>query len=967
MSCCPCIKIKLIDAGKYLDLAPDFSLEHFKSREELNNINQISTQAIVDFSIPATPKNKSLAADLLEYGAINASFRSVDCIVQENGQTLNFTKFQFISADDEAGTLTARIYQGEAHWIDKAAALQLPDISGLGNYNFTLSNVTDIQADNAEYSDGDDGIYFPLVYYGRFFRENLGEFNDIDLPLNLDEAFTSTRSSILVEDFRPWFHILWLLQKGFCHLGWDFRSSVLESSTGRRLGAYLLDKDFGANPDRLQAARFEASLSQGPQDEEVQEFSIVNFDNGNNYVSNKFVTPGIHDLHIKVLAYVSIGDAKVFIVKYDSDGKIVEVLFSQAAQNDIIQIDTLLRDVHLLPGEHIKAFQSYSGNYFVQVLESKFYNTPKRILPQRGETVTISEIIGNYNFLDFFKGVIHLFNGKLKTDWLNKTVHLYIPQAIEWYEENIEGFEDTTFDNWTAKAETGSGSIIYAGTDLKRFQKFAFQESTDFAIDNIGLADNVDLFQKVIDFGEEYEGGEDEYRNPFFEPTLNKDLQVLFENNIANPDAVIPPDIPHMLDNDNGRLGFNFKPRLLYLHGVAIQTNSTETRGAFIRLENATTQGIPYAYQVPGKAVYIDSELPTVRIAYGNYSIGDLYTFFWANQIQKSALLTNLQINVELTQKEVEEEDFRKPKRLFYNGRSFVANLLEIAGRRTCSTAPVPVVLQPEPHPGDYCAEGILQETCDNQVRINVALDFDAITIIATANNEAINSSIDSETWEVSTDAGITFTSYTPGNAITGEATAIFKRSVVFSDDCPTKSTTRTGDLSSLCDNKPGLDVVFNETEGGLVATRSGSFNSDIDEDDIFVSIDGAEEISYTESSLVSNFETVRFRRVVSFTNHCPDVEVITNFDLENLPCQNSPQIEFEEVFTGGYLLKIAGDFVSQVAYTDFQISYDDGANWVNWDRSPILPTGDFKARAIIHYQDNCPPVVITADCPEPE
>lgn len=960
MSCCNCVSIRV--GSEYLDLPPDFSLPVFRRREQITDGGITSLAQALESTVPLTPKNRRIAADLLNPSRLTPSYVPVECVVVEAGKVLEFDRIQFTQASDPGTNLSFRLFSRESHWILKAEALQLREIP-FGSYTFTQAFVTNNQANDAQYADGDLGVYFPLVNYGRFFRGEETRYQATldDLNLTIQELDYST---VITEDYRPFLHLLSVLQKGFKEIGWSFRSPLLETNTGRRLICYLLRKDLGQTEEDLQEIKFEATVPEDPG--ETQVFNEEVFDNGDNFSGGSFSGVGIHDLHLRIRGGRSRFDEFNYkVTKYNFDGTVAEILLDETFDEVLIDIERTMTDVSILPGQYVIA-EYDNGDGVSVIAQARFYNTPKRKFITKGDEVNLQDILGDYNFLEIVKGYAHIINAKIHTDKLTREVWFYSPRDVEFYSEAVDGFFTSTLDDWTSIVIPDSAEFDVQRQDVSRYQKFCWKESGDAAIDALPLDRDEEYLARVIDLGSEYPGGEpDEIRNPFFEPTVNQQLDITFPNYLTDGSTDLQPYCPFMLDNQDGNFSWDIGPRLLYAEGPTSQKNADESKTSYMRFENTiVVQAIPYAYMVPNNEVYLaGGSQPEKRIAYGTYEDLDLYDLFYKEAFLSSLLVLATSVGIEYSLNSFYAENFRNLKRVNYGGQTFVAELLELPNRESCSDAPIQALLQPRPFLGDIGGGNVVVEGCSNQPRISVSYDFDAGTITATADNGAIGSTIDTDTWEYSTDEGSSFTAYTPGTALS-ESSVVFKRVVTFTDGCDQKTVTRIADLTGLCSNQPGIQVTYDVDTDELTATRSGSFNSTIDTDSLFVNVDGDGEVSYTEGTPISDFTTAVFRRAVTFTNACPDVEVTSSFDLDEEECVNRPEIVFTELVTGLYKISIGGTSASAIRYSDIQVSDDGGTTWKVWDRSPLPPKGTFKVRAIIHYADGCPLKIIEADCP---
>jgi hypothetical protein len=240
MSCCiqikmfplPYIPQMYINDGVFVfDTDDDFDLRLTKNLEELTDIYKIKVDGILGFDLPATPKNNLVLRRYIDpHGTISNKI-NVQVWVNDS-KTLRFTDLYVIGYRNKS--YQCEIRTGLEHWIIAAKDLKLNEID-LNNGNKIAYTEAFINQQNAldEYTDGSIGIRFPLVNYGRFVSAN----------------------TITAQDFRPFVSELWLLQRAFCQIGWKFRSTVLESDFGRRNIAYLLDKDYGFDENKLSLLR----------------------------------------------------------------------------------------------------------------------------------------------------------------------------------------------------------------------------------------------------------------------------------------------------------------------------------------------------------------------------------------------------------------------------------------------------------------------------------------------------------------------------------------------------------------------------------------------------------------------------------------------------------------------------------------------------------------------------------------
>lgn len=977
MSCCQCLKIQVLDSitgvperfyedGKlYLDLPRNFILELSKKLSELSLLDTISTEAAIEFSIPYTPKNNIIASFVRNHNRIGNEYNPLNVLAQEgsvNHQT--FSELVFTGASDANRLFSAKLQRGTRHWLDGAENLYLNTVN-FGTFELTAANLIANWETDASYNDGDAGIYFPLVHYGGWFAEN----------------------TMLVEDFRPFLHVLSVLQKAFCEIGWAFRCPWLETTTGRKLGTYILDNGIGKNATLLENYKFYATKGITAS---IGAFSSIHFpdvvlNNGGYFspgvYSSSFTSLGVFNFtavvqcDVQFFPGVTTGTGTLNIVKWNADGtqEIVGTATgtaTSASPTVLITVEAL--NVSLTTGQYI----------FVQLLQNEFgiwldregffKNDPVRVPYTNGDIIPIADVIHpDYTLLQFLKGIAHCVNAKFTTDWVTKTLTMYTPYDSEWYNSAVDGFYLTTSEDITNLIIEDREEIILEKTAQARYLTLKFQDSSDAYIDKLALEQVNPLYSKEVDLGEGFLNIEQDITNPFFEPTANA---VIDKFVIISPftSPIQNVDIPHLWDNTDGKISYDIKPRLVYFQGYVDQlfeNNSSSLR--YWRFENTLYSTLPWVFQKTDLSFAKDEAdevfLPRTEIVYGD-NVNDFYNLGYARELLTRKFANRSGFQMLTSAQRYRTTDFRKIYKLFYNGRTFFARMLEINAYGTCGTTPAQIVLRPEPFIGDICTDVISvdPDTCSNQPRIDITYDFDTSDISAEADDTGITSTIDTDVWEYSTDGGANWTSYTPEDLISGFSSVIFRRTVSFTDGCPTKIVTRTADFSSQCNNDPGISLSYNEGTNTIIATGSGSFNASIDTDVFEVSIDGAAYIPYTEGASINGFEEITFRRTTNYTNSCPETVVTASYTVEGEVCDNNPTITFTQVGSSkAYILSIDETNVdSTISAVIFQISDNNGTSWRHHmgELIPRYPTT--IVRAVVYYADGCPVSIIEIECP---
>lgn len=972
MSCCQCLKIQILDSitgmpdhfkqgGKvYLDLPENFSLELSKTIQRLSILDSIEDEAAIEFSAPYTPKNEIIGRFVRNHNIVGNQFPPLNVLVQEGSITHHsFSELVFVGSSDPGSSFSAKIQRSTGHWLRAAKEKYLNDID-LGVFEFTQANIEDNWENDFSYIDGDQGVYFPIVHYGGWISE----------------------STILVEDLRPWFHLLSVLQKGFCEIGWSFRCPVLESDTGRKLGVYILREDIGFDQTTLDNRRF---LASGVPDDNGGKiiFTTEDYDYSNSYSTGTGEYTGTMEgdfiASIQIEASSDGGQTSVpaqveiAIVKRETDGTITTI--ASTTRNPPTSSRTynieLIGRTSIAYGEAVYIQVSIVGDGTYQVTGGYFTNAPIKVIPQKGDILELNTFVHpDYTLYDLLTGAAHFANAKFKTDWVNKTLWMYTPYDDEWYGDLIDGFYQNTAEDVSDLIGVNSEEITLERTGQARYVQLQFKDSGDAYIEKMELEASTPLYSREADLGTGFIEDTQNLTNPFFEPTANA---------IINKFPAITPelttyniDIPHLWDNQNGEISYKIAPRICLFFGYVYQIydeDGSETTRKY-RFENGTMEQVPYTFQ-SANSKYADAALdPPIEIEH-DYAVygtddNDFYELAYKRELLTKKYANSSAFRIRVNPQRYRRTDFSGLYSAYYNGRTFYFRQREISAYKTCGADDALVVVVPEPFVGDVCADTISvdPDTCQNRPRIDVTVNVTGNYISAEADNSGIDSAINTDDWEYSTNSGASFSAYTTGDQITASE-VIFRREVSFSDGCPTKIVTRTGSFETACDNNPGIDLSYDDGTNTISAAGSGSFNSSIDTDTWEVSIDGASFVSYTEGADVSGFETVTFRRTVTFTNSCDDQVVTATYTVQGGTCENDVSIVFTEVVPGSctYSLSITGND-SGIAAVSFYVS-EDGGTFFRSDPGIAVHRGsNTVVRAIVYYSDSCPTSIIEQNCP---
>lgn len=544
-----------------LDLFTDTELE--ETSRLGNNLDSISSDAILEIDIPTTLKNRLIFESI---GAVDAfipnSNRKIKVSIDNTGLRIEGRTIQVTSLTED--TYTVSISGKVNAWIDYIKSTKIKDLD-LGNYLYNIPTIQDTIANNFTYTDDGSIVFTPLVNYGKWKQEDVVSY----------------------EDYRLWLSPLGILQQAFCETGFKFRCPLLESDYGRRLWLYLLKPNFADTAIDLDTASFRASYT---FDESIlnqigplafdDDFSPPNFDPNNLYdpSSGRYGSANITaDYYVELdINYQHPSAAPINLglrwVKRNSISGVITPLKSDTFDlipNAVTNIIYKCEDVTLGIGEtiEIQVFPALSSTATaMEVLTgSTFYNEVKKKKLGLGDTIVLGNIIrDSYKVIDLLKGLTHLYNFKVLTNEVTKEVFFFTEQDADLYGEQLEGYFNTDLDlDWTRKINRGSYTVEAIAKPIGRNLQLGFKDSSDAFIAEQGLDTNPYL--KEVDFGDDFLPQDNPQLNPFFEPTLQAfDLSIAFSG-AASKDGVYIPfiwDTPRDDDGSRPNQAQNINPRI---------------------------------------------------------------------------------------------------------------------------------------------------------------------------------------------------------------------------------------------------------------------------------------------------------------------------------------------------------------------------------------------------------------------
>lgn len=731
-----------------LDIYKDMSFQRTKKVEELTIFEEISNEGVFGFALPKTEKNNLV---LKQYGNpsiydIKLHKKPIKVIVFEGHKVLRQNTMLVLRSNSQEWEV--QLIDDSDFWKTKLNSIYPCDID-FGTFQTIDANLQTNWADNAFYEDGDQGVYFPLCHYGNWSTNAV--YNDDG---NINKTGGADES-----DFRPWVHILALLQKAFCKIGWKFESPVLESNWGRRLIAYLLtafdgskgldkfgfravvqsDYTFLTGTDPIdwpggvpswliypgQTLQAYDTAPGGFDNSELYTQSIPGVPRASGPVDYLFYEGFSGEMTFTIKAKVSteqFGDRVIFnwafsiIDSADPDpvnafkGVVVSPYYQ--ADNETISTEFTTQVIDMQPTWRVfVTLQTWfidpnqgSGNGIVDILGgSEFYNTPLSLKLRPGMTINISSYLTcEHSVSDILKAVLHILGkGAITTDIISRTVTVYQKDNTEFWngEKPTPYYLGDSINESLIRCDSDKASMR-TGIE-KRYYRLTFADTDDEYSKSLGFSNDNPQYAKLIDFGEnlQYEDDIKEDRNPLFEPTSNITADDLQHSDVTIGSETIngAVEIPALWDNDDNEISQDLGPRILYAHGLNKQ---------FIANDNGSLSFASWSY----KGSIINNFPVAFQVTgkqYGDDAISlpqniaygnfdiDLYTLFWKQYLTELEKSLFIEYDAFITPTLFVNETFRKFIYVQFNGRKFKSKLISITDYEGLKTSTARIEVMP--------------------------------------------------------------------------------------------------------------------------------------------------------------------------------------------------------------------------------------------------------------------------------
>ena len=575
--------------GVFLDIG-DTDLSVSRVAEELNEINEIRYGGVRKFNVPATAKNKIIFQQFIAVQPHEFDYEPLECRIYVDANILEETKIG-ASGHTEGQFIECVATKAQDYWLIGATALRLPQIP-YDDIEFTQANIETNWTGNYRYGDGDIGIHFTPMYFGKPYQER----------------------TMTIEYMRWNYHLLRLYREGFRTFGWNFECELLETDPGRQIAGYLIDPNAYSREELIAANRARAESGEINRNKQytvsvgglgplfgllgiltakptygyhfvILHNTVLN-DPGKNFKGGRYYGFGRFRFTLTI-QYIpkDLAMSTVRVEFYRNNPpppiqkptKIYEEQFSPLddyiGDIDVVQEKVIEAEVNLQLNQSITvSTYGESRKKSIKIKNTFVSIEPLAVFPQRGETINPATYLRNDTLLQCLKGWVHAMRGKIDVVPGERTVRVLPNYETNFLGEDLEGYyTNNLVDVRPYQVKDGVRQESPAAKP-NRYQLIRFKESTDAAILKLGMDDLTPLFSKTVDLGAHFKPEYTEHANPYFEPTIND-----WVYDFSPPDGEnVPVNLPMLLDHDPSEeephVSTNIGPRLLFLTEFRPQT-----------------------------------------------------------------------------------------------------------------------------------------------------------------------------------------------------------------------------------------------------------------------------------------------------------------------------------------------------------------------------------------------------------
>ena len=689
-----------------LELPGKYSVRLSKSVEQLSVVNKISVEGALGFSAPFTPINNTIFAEYMTPLTLDPRDTFFQCHVLIDGIPIQFSRLFVRRKNTRSRQWELELARNPDHWVELASQVKTNELD-FGTFQMAGVNILaswDVPAYEGDYRDLSGGypVYWPLIDYGGWADQTLPP-----------QGATGRFKSVAVEDFRPWLSFKYILQAGFCKIGWTIDSVLFESDVFKRLWVYALRPDYYIASENQRGGRVNGGIytRQLFNDGDKLLLEDVNVLADYRVIDNSTLPvkrfagvknfPGValkyrfffkgefhNDRALPFTAFFSVMEVEEIGGAYTFTGEDLSAAPLQIdfAPNEKKSV-TFDQTVTLAPGQmaaiHVPVLPNTVGFFIEKGFYFAVYPANESYMTDDIIDVRLS-VSDDMSILDWTKAFVQCANGRLETDWETKTVTVFPNKTSNVWGEVAPGFllRESPVIDIDDKVQPDSVILNPVRPDLKRYTLFGFKTSTDAYIKSLNLAEpphsrkllnSVDLPNQV-----------EPILNPFIEPTI-EGIPAELASGAGGRNPL--PYLPRLWDNTEGRRSFTIAPRVLYAYGNIQQENPRPVNSVnqftslfFNHESNPANTGLittfGYATQSPTWPI-IPTPSSVVDFVFGVKS-RDLFTTFYLGYTQDNRSGTVADLLMTMSMSDYMQYNFRSLFRFKHEGLPIIAPMISI-------------------------------------------------------------------------------------------------------------------------------------------------------------------------------------------------------------------------------------------------------------------------------------------------
>lgn len=690
-----------------LDVPDSFQLRLSKSVEALSVLNKITTESVMGFSVPYSPVNDLLFAQYANPAILDVKRQYFDCQVFIDSSSIPFTRLFVRGKNEKTKEWDLELARDKNHWVELSNNVKVSDID-FGSFQIIKSNIIadwNNPAYTGDYTNPESGnpVSWPLVDYG-------GWVDQTEPP----QGSVFPAKAVGVEDFRPWFSLVYVLRAGFCKFGWSINSVLFEADAVKRLWIYALSQDYYRAVDSDISGRSIGAIYTRARYNNNDRFLL-------DYINVQADYAVIDSSHFPTKRYPGIKNASGISIKYrffykgefhndrslpftanfyvmemepSGDGTFE---FTGELLGDVITVEfeanekksvTFEQVVVLKPGQMAAiniperptttpGFYIEKGGYFRADHFNKSFVKNNIVRPQLCASP-------EYSILDALKGFVGLINGRIETDFDTRTVTIYPNERADVWGDIAPGFtltEDSVIDiDGVVVADSQITQPVR--TDLKQYTRFMFKSSTDAYVASQNLQEPP--HSRTVLNGLLYPVGVEEIPNHLFEPTMEGQPSAIASGSGSRQPR---PFLPRLWDNTSGERSFAIGTRILYAHGLVRQVNPNPinevnalTSFFFDTLPNGENTGLRETFGyftqsatwdvTPDPGTYVD-------LVFGTKA-KDLFTSFYLGYSNDNTRGQMVDLIMKMKIADYQQYNFRRLFRFNFRGIPIIAPMVSI-------------------------------------------------------------------------------------------------------------------------------------------------------------------------------------------------------------------------------------------------------------------------------------------------